>query len=59
MKNDYKLERKCILLSDLSEKQNDIDFWFSKSATERLDELEFLGKIMYGYYPPTNLLQRF
>ncbi|MCX8011021.1 MAG: hypothetical protein N3A61_07710 [Ignavibacteria bacterium] len=59
MKNDYKLDRKYFSVLDLSEKQNDKEYWLSKSPVERLEALEFLRQIMYGYDPTTERLQRF
>ena len=38
---------------------NDKEYWRSKSFQERLEAIEFLRQIMFGYDPDTERLQRF
>jgi len=33
-------------------------YWLSKTPAERLEALEFLRQVMYGYDPDTERLQR-
>jgi hypothetical protein len=39
--------------------QDEVVFWLSKTPYERLDALETLRQIFYGYDPTTIRLQRF
>jgi hypothetical protein len=38
--------------------QDEVEFWLSKTPYERLDALETLRQIFYGYDPTTLRLQR-
>jgi len=38
---------------------NDKEYWLSKSFQERLEAIEYLRQIMFGYDPDTERLQRF
>ena len=40
-------------------KQNDKEYWLSKTPIERLEVVEFLRQTNYGYDPVTSRLQRF
>jgi len=54
-----KLDKTAFSVSTL--KQNDEDekaYWLSKTPYERLDALETMRQIIYGYDPATTRLQR-
>ena len=38
--------------------KDEVEFWLSKTPYERLDALETLRQIFYGYDPATTRLQR-
>lgn len=38
---------------------DDKEYWLSKSFQERLEAIEYLRQIMFGYDPDTERLQRF
>ena len=42
-----------------SSNKDDREYWLSKSFQERLQAVEFLRQIMFGYDPDTERLQRF
>ena len=42
----------------LDEPGNDLEYWLSKTPGERLEAVEFLRQMMYGYDPATGRLQR-
>jgi hypothetical protein len=54
-----KLDRTAFSVVSLDEADNDeMDYWLSKTPYERLEALETLRKIFYGYDPTTTRLQR-
>jgi hypothetical protein len=59
--NDFpRLDKTVFSVVSLKEADNDeVEFWLSKTPHERLDALETLRQIFYGYDPTTTRLQRF
>jgi len=55
----YNLNKKTISVVSLNSKQNDKEYWLSKTPIERLEVVEFLRQTNYGYDPVTSRLQRF
>ena len=55
----YNLNKKIISVVSLNSKQNDKEYWLSKTPIERLEFIEYLRQINYGYNPSTSRLQRF
>ena len=54
-----RLDRTAFSLVSLEEADNDqMEYWLSKTSYERLDPLETLRQIFYGYDPTTTRLQR-
>jgi hypothetical protein len=54
-----KLDRTAFSVVSLDEADNDeMDYWLSKTPYERLEALETLREIFYGYDPTTTRLQR-
>jgi hypothetical protein len=54
----FKLDKKAISFSKLEDKDNDLEYWLSKSPAERLHAVELLRILVYGYDPTTERLQR-
>jgi len=53
------IDRTAFSVVTLEEADNDeVEFWLSKTPYERLDALETLRLIFYGYDPATTRLQR-
>ena len=58
-KNFPRLDKTVFSVISLEEADNDeVEFWLSKTPDERLDALETLRQIFYGYDPTTIRLQR-
>ena len=54
-----KLDRTAFSVVSLEDADNDeMEYWLSKTPYERLDALETLRQIFYGYDPATTRLQR-
>jgi hypothetical protein len=54
-----KLDKTVISIVSLDEADNDeVEYWLSKTPYERLNALETLRQIFYGYDPATTRLQR-
>jgi hypothetical protein len=54
-----KMDKTAISFVSLDEADNDeVEYWLSKTPYERLDALEMLRQIFYGYDPLTTRLQR-
>jgi len=61
MEEDHfpRLDKTVFSLVSLEEADDDeVEFWLSKTPYERLDALETLRQIFYGYDPITARLQR-
>ena len=55
----FGLNKEFLSIGTLNSKQNDKEYWLSKTPIERLEVVEFLRQINYGYDPSTSRLQRF
>jgi len=54
-----RIDRTAFSVVSLDEADSDeMEYWLSKSPYERLDALETLRQIFYGYDPTTTRLQR-
>ena len=56
--NQIKMDKTTFSVTTLSEKSNDKEYWLSKTPQERLQALEMMRQINYGYDPATTRLQR-
>jgi hypothetical protein len=54
----YKLDRTALSVASLDESDDQREYWHSKTPQERLEALEFLRIVHYGYDPTTARLQR-
>ncbi|OGU37707.1 MAG: hypothetical protein A2315_07680 [Ignavibacteria bacterium RIFOXYB2_FULL_35_12] len=54
----FRIDRNAISFSTLANNDSDRRFWLSKTAVERLQAVELLRILMYGYDPATERLQR-
>jgi hypothetical protein len=45
-------------LADASDESEEKAFWREQTPEQRLQALEFLRQVMYGYHPATDRLQR-
>lgn len=55
---DFKLDRAALSVTTLDGPSDEAAYWWGKSPSERLDALEWLRQVNYGYDPATTRLQR-
>ena len=55
---EFKLDKSAFSVVPLSQADDDLEFWLSKTPKERLEALEFIRQVFYGYDPATTRLQR-
>jgi len=53
-----RLDRSAFEIASLDDDSADRRFWQTKSPAERMEALELLRQIIYGYDPATTRLQR-
>jgi hypothetical protein len=54
----FKLDKNSFYLISLTESENDVGYWLSKTPEERILAIEFLRQLIFGYDPSTERLQR-
>ena len=54
-----RLDRSAFEIVALDEEGDDRTYWRTRSPQERMEALELLRQIIYGYDPATSRLQRF
>ena len=52
-----KVDRSYFKISQLTDISDEITFWQSKTPQERLEAIEIMRQIIYGYNPSTTRLQ--
>jgi hypothetical protein len=57
--NFPKLDKTIFRIASLSGPSDEKEYWAGKSPSERLEALEIMRQIIYGYDPATERLQRF
>jgi hypothetical protein len=53
-----KVDRAAFSVASLSEETDEKAYWLSKTPYERLQALEWMRQVIYGYNPATTRLQR-
>jgi hypothetical protein len=53
-----KMNKTSISIASGFEEANDRDYWHYKSPLQRLEALELMRQIIYGYNPSSDRLQR-
>ena len=53
-----KVDRSYFEISQLTDISDETTFWQSKTPQERLEAIEIMRQIIYGYNPSTTRLQR-
>lgn len=53
-----RLNKKVITVTSLFDNSDEKRYWLAKSPLERLEALEVMRQIIYGYDPATTRLQR-
>ena len=54
----FKIDKGALSVISLSEESNDKEYWHAKTPQERLEAVELMRQINYGYDPTTTRLQR-
>lgn len=54
-----RLDRNAFSVGNLSELSDEKSYWMSKTPSQRLEAMELMRQIHYGYDPATTRLQRF
>jgi len=58
MIDSLRADRTAFSIVSLSEESDEKELWLSKTPDERLEALEIMRQIVYGYDPTTTRLQR-
>jgi hypothetical protein len=53
-----RLDRSAFLVASLDEDAREQEYWRAKSPGQRMEALELMREIIYGYDPATTRLQR-
>ena len=53
-----KVRRDVFKVTSLFDKPDDKEYWLSKTPEERLEAVELMRQVIYGYDPSTTRLQR-
>lgn len=53
-----RLDRSVMIVNSLYEQSDEKGYWLSKTPSERLEAIEQIRQIVYGYDPATTRLQR-
>jgi hypothetical protein len=56
--DSLKVNRAAFSVAELDEETDEKAYWLSKTPYERLQALEWMRQIIYGYNPATTRLQR-
>ena len=54
----FKMDKQTLTVTSLFEESDEKEYWLSKTPQERLEALELMRQINYGYNPITDRLQR-
>ncbi|MCI0485942.1 MAG: hypothetical protein L0229_05000 [Blastocatellia bacterium] len=47
--SDYRMDKSALSVSSLFEESDEKEYWLSKTPDERLEALEMMRQIIYGY----------
>ncbi len=56
--SNVKMDKKAFSVSSLSDESGEREYWRKRSPRERLEAVELLRQMNYGYDPATARLQR-
>ncbi len=55
---DMKMDKSFFAVADLTEESDEAAFWKTQTPEARLEALELMRQVMYGYDPSTARLER-
>jgi hypothetical protein len=53
-----RLDRSSFTIGSMNDDREEVEYWRAKSPEERMEALELMRQIIYGYDPATTRLQR-
>ena len=56
---DMKMDKSVFVVADLSDESDEAAYWQTQTPEARLQALELMRQVMYGYDPSTARLERF
>ena len=56
--DSFKMDKSALSVASTSEESDDKEYWHAKTPQERLQAVELMRQINYGYDPATTRLQR-
>jgi hypothetical protein len=56
--DSVRIEKTAFSVASLFDESDEKDYWLSKTPYERLEAIELMRQIIYGYSPSTTRLQR-
>ncbi len=56
--SDVSMDKNSMSVASLTDASDEIHYWLKKTPTDRLQSLELMRQILYGYDPVTTRLQR-
>ena len=56
--DSFKMDKSALSVTSILEKSDDKEYWHAKTPQERLQAVELMRQINYGYDPVTTRLQR-
>ncbi len=56
--DSFKIDRNAFSVASLFDETDEKEYWLSKTPYERLQALELMRQIIYGYNPSSTRLQR-
>ncbi|PIU90871.1 MAG: hypothetical protein COY47_07620 [Chloroflexi bacterium CG_4_10_14_0_8_um_filter_57_5] len=56
--DSLRIDRSAFKVTSLFDETSEKDYWFSKTPYERLEAVEIMRQIIYGYDPSSTRLQR-
>ncbi len=58
MLDSLKIDKTAFAVTSLFDEPDDKEYWLSKTPYERLEAVELMRQIVYGYSPSSTRLQR-
>lgn len=56
--SEHRLDKTAFSVVTLEETSDEITYWHSRTPEERLEAMEWMRQVNYGYDPTTDRLQR-
>ncbi len=59
LRDTLKMDKSSLSIVSLHDPSDEADYWKTQTSQARLEALELMRQVMYGYDPSTDRLQRF